>query len=289
MTLTVFTPTYNRASMLPRLYESLRSQTCHDFEWLIIDDGSVDDTAGVAQSFTGEGIFPVRYQHKENGGKHTAYNLALELAAGGLFFCVDSDDYLAPDAVERVISAAGDLGPEQGIIAYKQNTTGKLLSNSFPEEVRFSTFNDLWLKHGCGGEFSLIFPTELARKYPFPVFSGERFVTESVVYDRISPECEMLLLPRAVTVCEYQPDGYSQNANVVMAKNPSGFCLYFMQRIDLMPSMISKLVCAGKYWCFRWISKNKTLRYTGKHRIICGLGWVLGLAFRGYYKVVRGF
>ena len=114
-------------------------------------------------------------------------------------------------------------------------------------------------------------------------------MTESVVYDRISPECEMLLLPRAVTVCEYQPDGYSQNANAVMAKNPSGFCLYFMQRIDLMPSLISKIICAEKYWCFRWISKNKTLQYTGKHRFLCGLGRVLGLVFRGYYKVVRGF
>ena len=289
MTLTLFTPTYNRASMLPRLYESLRSQTCYDFEWLIIDDGSVDDTAGVVQSFAGEGTFPVRYQYKENGGKHTAYNLALELAGGKLFFCVDSDDYLAPDAVERIVSAANELGEEQGIVAYKQDTTGKLLSDGFPAEVKFSAFNDLWLKHGCCGEFSLVFPTELARKYPFPVFLGERFVTESVVYDRISPKCEMLLLPRAVTVCEYQPDGYSQNANAVMAKTPGGFCLYFMQRIDLMPSMISKLVCAGKYWCFRWISKNKTLRYTGKHRIICGLGWVLGLAFRGYYKVARGF
>ena len=110
MTLTLFTPTYPRSPMLPRLYESLRDQTCHDFEWLIIDDGSADDTADVVQSFTGEGTFPVRYQHKENGGKHTAYNLALELAAGRLFFCVDSDDYLAPDAVERVVSAAGMWG-----------------------------------------------------------------------------------------------------------------------------------------------------------------------------------
>ena len=100
--LTVFTPAYNRAVTLPRLYESLLRQTCFDFEWLIIDDGSSDDTSRLIHSFTGEGKFPVRYVYKENGGKHTAHNLALEEAEGEWFLCVDSDDTLAPDAVEMV-------------------------------------------------------------------------------------------------------------------------------------------------------------------------------------------
>jgi glycosyltransferase involved in cell wall biosynthesis len=275
--------------MLPRLYESLRSQTTSDFEWLVVDDGSTDDTDKLVRQFASEAGFPVRYRYKENGGKHTAYNLGLELAEGKWFFCVDSDDFLAPDAVERIVSATKELSQEQGIIAYKQDTAGKLLSGSFPEDVRFVRFNDLTQRYGCDGEFSLIFSTDLARKYPFPVFSGEKFVTESVVYDWISEECEMLLLPRAVTVCEYQQDGYSQNANAVMGRNPSGFCLYFMQRIDMMPSLVSKIVCAGKYWCFRWISKNKTLRYTGKNGFLCTLGWPVGLIFRVYYKAARGF
>lgn len=289
MTLTVFTPTYNRAAMLSRLYDSLLTQTSYDFEWLIIDDGSTDETKKTAQRFTGEGRFPVRYYYKENGGKHTAHNLAVTLAAGGWFFCVDSDDFLAPNAVEQIVFSAKQLKEDQAIAAYKKDTKGNRLSGEFPAGLRFSKFNDLFAVYHCGGEFSLIFPTKLAREFPFPVFEGERFVTESVVYDRINQKCEMLLLPQAVTICEYQPDGYSQNANAVMARNPSGFCLYFMQRIDLMPTFTAKLTCAGKYWCFRWISKNRSLRYTGRHCLACGLGWPVGLVFRVYYKFVRGF
>lgn len=289
MTLTVFTPTYNRATMLSRLYDSLRSQTCLDFEWLIIDDGSSDDTCASVQSMIKEAPFSVRYQYKENGGKHTAYNLGLEMAEGEWFFCVDSDDYLAQDAVEKILSAITELGKNQGIVAYKQDTNGKRLSDAFPKDLRFSRFCEMSLRHGCRGEFSLIFPVETARKYPFPVFARERFVTESVVYDRISEACEMLLLPQVVTICEYQTDGYSQNANAVMAKNPNGFCLYFMQRIDIVPSWLSRLVCAGKYWCFRLIAKNKDLRYRGKNRFLCALGLPVGLIFRIYYKVLRGF
>lgn len=289
MTLTIFTPAYNRAAMLPRLYESLLSQGRFDFEWLIVDDGSTDDTEQIAQRFTGEGCFPVRYVRKENGGKHTAHNLALMLAQGNWFFCVDSDDYLASDAVSEIIRVLKELEPDQGIIAYKADPAGKLFSKVFPDGLSITRLNELMITRGCNGEFSLIFPIKVIRQYPFPTFAGERFVTESVVYDRIDPLCEMVLLPKTVTICEYQADGYSQNANGVMARNPSGFCMYFMQRIDLMPSLVSRVSCAGKYWCFRWIAKNGDIPYSGRYKLLTYLSAPLGLIFRAYYKFVRGF
>lgn len=287
MKLTVFTPAYNRADTLVRLYESLKAQTCRDFEWLIVDDGSTDATRQVAAGFHAD--FPVHYYYKENGGKHTAYNLGLTLAQGELFYCVDSDDLLPPDGVAAILEAAASLPPRHGIVAYKQDTQGKRLSGEFPAGLGAVRFSDLSLRYGCGGEFSLIFPTEVAKEFPFPVFEGERFVTESVVYDRIEQVCPLIPLPRVVMLCEYQADGYSQNANAVMARNPAGYCLYFMQRIDRMPSFKAKLVCAGKYWCFRWISKNRKLVYIGKHRMLSWLGIPVGLLFRVYYKCVRGF
>lgn len=285
--LTIFTPSYNRARQLPRLYESLLAQDCFDFEWLIVDDGSSDDTAQVVQAFTDNGKFPVHYCFKENGGKHTAYNLALEQAAGEWFFCVDSDDYLAPNAVADILKAAGTLEDMQGIIAYKQTQEGTRLSDPFPVGVSACKMHALSLQYGCSGEFSLVFATELAKKYPFPVFAGERFVTESVVYDRIDGEAELYLLPKVLTICEYQADGYSQNANAVMKKNPTGYCLYFMQRIDLQRSFAARVIHAGKYWCFRWISKNKTLRYRGRHKLLTALAVIPGLMFRIYYKLIR--
>lgn len=287
MTLTIFTPTYNRAATLPRLYESLLAQKETDFEWLIVDDGSTDDTRQLVAGFTGEGKFPVRYEHKENGGKHTAYNLGLQLARGDYFFCVDSDDLLAAGSVKGILDEVKNLSENQGIVAYKQDLSGKRLSGEFPEQLQGCLFHELPIKHGCNGEFSLVFPTELARKFPFPVFEGERFVTESVIYDRISLVCPMLPLRVVLTVCEYQEDGYSSDANAVMARNPSGYCLYFMQRIDLLPSFRKRLVCAGKYWCFRWISGRRELRYRGDHRLALALGWGAGVAFRVYYKLFR--
>ncbi len=286
--LTVFTPAYNRADMLPRLYRSLCEQTCDDFEWLIIDDGSTDDTAMVVQSFIDEKKVNIRYCKKENGGKHSAHNLALEQAAGAWFLCVDSDDLLAPDAVAKLAEKRTQLNGEQGIIAYKQDFGGRLLSGAFPEGIQKTQMYRLTAEYGCQGEFSLAFATDFARQFPFPVFDGERFVTECVVYDRMDRNGEFALLPEVVTVCEYQAGGYSSDASRLMRNNPAGYCLYFLQRIDLQRSLKQRMITAGKYWCFRWICKRKELKYDGKHRILVALSVLPGLFFRIYYKLLRG-
>lgn len=281
--LTVFTPAYNRANTLPRLYESLLAQSSFDFEWLIIDDGSADATAQVAKGFTGEGKFPVRYVRKENGGKHTAHNLALEKAAGDWFVCVDSDDLLSPGAVQAILAAAVN---HSGIIAYKEDLEGNRLSDPFPEVAAVESLLQLEQAYGCRGEFTLAFRTDFARQFPFPVFRGERFVTECVVYDRMLGS--FALLPDTVTRCEYQPDGYSADTNRLMKNNPNGYCLYFLQRIDLAESFVQRVVTAGKYWCFRGICKNKELTYRGKHRLAAALGAAAAPVFRLYYKKFRG-
>lgn len=285
MKLTIFTPAYNRAATLPRLYRSLQYQTCHDFEWLVVDDGSTDHTPELMASLAGEQAFPVRYIRKENGGKHTAHNLALELARGEWFLCVDSDDYLAEQAVEHILDQAADSVP--GLVAYKADIRGKRLCGEFPRGLERVKLHALAMDHGCGGEFTLVFRTDFAKKYPFPVFPGERFMGESVIYDRMDRDGEFALLPEVITICEYQPDGYSSNFNRLMKQSPTGFCLYFLQRIDLQRSWVSRLVCAGKYWCFRYISGNKDLNYTGAHTLTSALGAVLGQLFRLYYKIFR--
>ena len=289
MMLTVFTPTYNRAGYLQRLYESLRRQKQQDFEWLVVDDGSTDDTAQVVKSFQAQSDLTIRYVCKENGGKHTAYNEALKHARGNWFLCVDADDYLSDDALEWLFGMLAQLPEDQGVAAYKSDQTGKTLSDAFPAEVTTCKISDLSLRLNCRGEFTFVFPTKVAREYPFPEFPGEKFVGENVVYDRIEQVCPVNLLGQVITVCEYLPDGYSQNFGGLMKKNPSGFCVYFLQRIDLIPGLVGRWSCAGKYWCFRFISGNKTLKYHGPHKGAWVLGWPLGLAFRLYYKLLRGF
>ena len=288
MILTLFTPAYNRANTLPRLYESLLAQSCFDFEWLIIDDGSSDETARTVGGFDGGGKFPVRYVYKENGGKHTAHNLALQEARGDWFLCIDSDDILTPNAVEDVLAAAKDLPENTGIASYKKEFDGRMLGGPFPEGLRYEKMYRLSLIHHCGGEFAYAFPTEYARRFPFPVFSGERFMGECVVYDRMDAVGQMYLLPKVTMVCEYLPDGCSGQFTRLIKNNPRGFCLYYMQRIDLVPFLSERVVNAGKYWSFRWISKNQGPRYSGGHRLLTYLCLPVGMAFRVYCKVIRG-
>lgn len=288
MTITIFTPTYNRANRLHRVYDSLTKQNCYDFEWLIIDDGSADNTENIVQSFLDEKRFLVRYVKQQNGGKHRAYNRALELAQGDWFFCLDSDDWLADGAIEKILDFVY-YREDKLILAYKKDEKGKLLSDEFPENMAPISLRKLNDDCHCNGEFSLIFRTEYARNYPFPVFEGERFITESVVYDRMFASEKAVLLPAIITICEYQQDGLSNNLNRIMKANPAGYCLYFMQRIDMQTNWKERVIAAGKYHCFAMFSGKNKSRYTGKHKICVALTVPLGGLFWCYYKLVRGF
>ena len=285
--LTIFTPTFNRATKLKRIYDSLLVQTGIDFEWLIVDDGSTDNTKEVVKGFS-TNKFPIRYYKKENGGKHTAYNFALEHARGDFFLCVDSDDWLSKDAV-KIISQIFSNKQENIVLAYKRDHTGRLLSKKFPSNVSRMGILELEHYYQCVGEFSLIFRTKYAQKYPFPVFNGEKFVTESVVYDRMFISEKAFLLPEVITECEYQSDGLTNNLNAIMKKNPAGYCLYFMQRIDLQDKIIQRIIVAGKYHCFCHLAGKQKSDYIGRYPFLVMTTKFLGSIFLLYYKVLRGF
>lgn len=288
MKLTIFTPTYNRKNLLARVYSSLQKQEIYDYEWLIIDDGSTDGTEEIINSFMNDN-FPVRYYRKQNGGKHTAHNLAVKLAYGEFFMCLDSDDWLADDALRLLMSSLEKCSQSEGVIAYKVDEAENLLSDEFPDNLETSTTSELVINRKCTGEFVLVYPTPLLRKNPFPIFSGEKFITESVLYDKLSKQSRMLLLPKVICVCEYQSEGYTNRINEIMKNNPAGYCLYFMNRIDLQPTLKERVVYAGKYHCFRWFAKKQQSYYKGTHSLSVALSVILGCAFWAYYKSIRGF
>lgn len=288
MMLTIFTPTYNRADKLERIFISLCKQNCLDFEWLIIDDGSTDHTQDVVKSFMKAAPFSIRYCFQNNGGKHRAYNRALMLARGEFLFCVDSDDWLPEHAVRYIEAASKDLISKQYIVAYKLDEKGRQLSGEFPD-APVTSIRELDEKYRCNGEFSLVFPMGLARQYPFPEFDGERFITESVVYDRIDLAAQPKLLPKTLTICEYQSEGLTNNLNKIMKNNPAGYCLFFVQRIDIQSSFVKRVICAGKYQCFCLFAGNKKTTYNGRHRFLVTLSTPVGWAFACYYKWRRGF
>ena len=251
MKLTIFTPTYNRRELLPRLYESLRKQTCTDFIWLIVDDGSTDDTGSLIDAWKREAAFLIRYERTENGGKMRAHNRGVELCDTGLFLCVDSDDWLVEDAVETIYAQKEHLLSENvaGIVAHKgKNENEPLYDIPFPKSGT-STLYGLYL-NGFRGETTLVFKTEILKQYPFPEIDGEKYVPEDFIYDKIDAKYVLYILPRILTVCELVSDGYTDSLKRLKADNPRAWYLYYAQRARITPLSVLKWKYLGYYICY---------------------------------------
>ncbi len=286
MLLTIFTPAYNRGKLLPRLFESLQKQSCHNFEWLIVDDGSTDDTKTVVAGFK-TSLFPIRYIKKENGGKHTAHNLGITEAKGAFFFCVDSDDWLPQNSVGDIINSISNMQEnDYALLGYKTLENGKMICKSFRDNLPHKGFYEL-TETEIGGEYAIVMKTELIKTHPFPVVNGERFSTECILYDVMEIQgFTMCPCPHILTVCEYQEDGLTGTSNRILIENPTCYQIYNMQRIDLAYRFKKRIHHALSYHAFKHLSKNKTYLYHGKHRFIVALTSPLGPIAALYYKII---
>ena len=253
MRLTVFTPTYNRRELLARAYASLTRQTVKDFEWLIVDDGSTDGTDDEVKGWIDEGLVPIRYHYRENGGKMRAHNTGAGLARGEFFMCLDSDDYFTDTAVEDMLgaydSAVADVvtdKPVGGGVAHKGCTNEKLLGNSEFPDVRTSTLYGLYLQ-GFSGETTLMYRTDILRRFPFPETEGEKYVPEDYIYDKIDEVCVLAVLPRIVTVCEITDGGYTDSVKKLKRENVNAFYLFYEQRAFITPPGLRRLKYLGRY------------------------------------------
>lgn len=288
MLITVFTPTYNRAHTLSRTFESLMAQSYRDFEWLIVDDGSTDNTEEVVKKFCIKSEFAIRYIKKSNGGKHTAYNVALEEARGDLFFVVDSDDWLCINSLTEISSIAvqiDDYDSIAGIIALKSTPDGTIISRPFTKECYTATFRELELS-GQGGERSIIFKTNIAKLYPFPIIEGERFMPEGVVYDKFNQDYKFVIRNNSLTICEYQMNGLSSAPRSLMFKNPGGYTLYYRNRIDMAASLSERFGYMIRYNLFKHLYRGSgVLVYKGRYWILCAILKVFTPLVLLYYYV----
>lgn len=284
--ITIFTPTYNRAVTICRTYNSLVNQTCKDFEWLIVDDGSTDGTENLVQRWIAEADFPIRYIVQPNGGKYRAYNNGLKHAEGEFFICVDSDDWLPTNAVELIHSYSDKLRADKslaGIIALKMFQDGKVLGNPYKNPGSSRSLYDLELS-GEGGERSLIFKTSVAQMFPFPEDTTEKFVTESVIYDRFHGKYQFIVSNNVLTVSEYQVDGLSSNPRALMLRNPAGYKLYYAQRIDMSPSFLGRIAYILRYHAFRLLYGGAAYDYQGQHRLLVTILSPLGYFVKLFYN-----
>lgn len=228
--LTIFTPAYNRAHTLPRTYQSLLVQDCKDFIWLVVDDGSSDNTADLVKGWQKENNgFEIRYIFKENGGMHTAHNVAYANIDTELNVCVDSDDALSKGAVKKILSkwqAVKDDG-YAGIIALDANMeTGEVIGDRFPSEMTETTVVNFYAA-GRSGDKKLIYRTDVINQYPpYPVFEGERYVSLAYKYRLIDQDYKLAVLDEVVCDVEYQADGSSGTMYKQYLKNPKGFAFW---------------------------------------------------------------
>ena len=214
--ITLFTPTYNRVHLLSRLYNSILMQDVIDVEWLIVDDGSIDDTEVLIENFQKESIINIRYYKKSNGGKHTAINFGLQYAKGELFFIIDSDDVLAENALKIIKTHYQSIKNNDkicGIVGLSQHIDKhEIVGDYFLRDDWEVSFADIYLKYHLKGDKSVAFKTEVLKKYPFPEKQGIRFVFEALVWHEMSKKYNVLALNKIVQFVEYQKSGVSDSS-----------------------------------------------------------------------------
>lgn len=224
--LTVFTPAYNRAHTLPRTYESLCRQDCKDFIWLIVDDGSKDETAQLVKGWQNvENGFEIQYVYKENGGMHTAHNIAYENIHTELNMCIDSDDRMALGAVRKIKDAWEKVRNEEyaGMIALDADFSGNIIGKGFFEGVDATTLGGYYASGGMGDK-KLIYRTDIINSVPpYPVFPGERYVGLVYKYTLVDQKYKLFVLNEVVCEVEYQADGSTGTMWKQYLKNPQGF------------------------------------------------------------------
>ncbi len=258
-TLTIFTPAYNRAHTIGKTYRSLCRQTSKDFEWLVIDDGSTDNTEDLVKRWTKEADFLIRYIYQENQGMHGAHNTAYRNIHTELNTCIDSDDYMPDDAVETIISFWNENKSEKyaGFIGLDCREDGSIIGSKFNETQKETTLTDFYASGGSGDK-KIVYRTDIIRKYPeYPLFEGERYVGLAYKYMLIDRDYKMLTLNKPLVIVEYQTDGSSHSMYQQYWHNPQGFAFYRKTEMIVTPSVKRKFMSCIHYVSSSIIARNR--------------------------------
>jgi glycosyltransferase involved in cell wall biosynthesis len=236
---TVFIPTFNRAHTLGRALQSVAEQSFRDFEVLVVDDGSTDETARLVESWQQAADFPIIYHRQENQGKHGAHNTALGLATGELMVVLDSDDRLAPDAL-TILKRHWDAIPDsdkpafagvEGLCAFMDS--GKVAGSRYPQDLMDSNYIQIRKTYQVGGDKKNAIRTAVMREFPYPRFDGEHHIRPSLLFKRIAQKYKMRYVNEVIQLIEYQSDGLSSNRFELRMRNPQGFACYFREEVNI--------------------------------------------------------
>lgn len=285
--LTVFTPAYNRAHTLGRTYASLCAQTCKDFIWLIVDDGSQDETADLVQSWQKlDNGFAIEYIRKENGGMHTAHNAAYAHIRTELNTCIDSDDRMPPDAVELILdkwASVRDRG-YAGLIALDADFDGNVIGKGFPEGMEETTLSGYYAGGGSGDK-KLVYRTDVINSVPaYPVFEGEKYVALAYKYRLIDQQYRLAVLDRVICEVEYQADGHSTGMWREYLRSPRGFAAWRKVCMQYPESKKRLIVDCMHYVSSSLIAGNRRFIQESPRKALTVLMVPAGLALTQYIR-----
>ena len=243
--LTIFTPTYNRGKELKRLYNSLVHQTCPHFTWLIVDDGSSDQTKDIVSEMISENKIDISYFYQENQGKMIAHNKGVEMTKTDLFICVDSDDILLPEAVDKILANCHlEDNSFAGWIFLRGKPDGSPLGTPFTDSMleNAKSLTDLYEKYHFLGDTALVFRTSIIKQYRFDLYPGEKFIGEDYLYKQIEKDYDFLPVNDIFYITEYQADGYSENVTAHIMKSPHNYIKLKQICLETSSSVKYKLI-----------------------------------------------
>lgn len=259
--ITVFTPTYNRASTLVMVYKSLLAQTLRSFEWLIVDDGSTDNTGDLVRMWQLEAPFPIRYIYQNNGGKHVATNVGVREARGELFLFLDSDDTCMPETMEQFKDLWESIpdharGRYSTVSVLCVDSKGEVVGRQYPADVVDAENGWEQFKLRSSGERFGINKTDILRSFPFPQFDGEKFIPEGIVWNRMALQYGARFVNKALRTYEQRPDSLSTSSIRIRANSPVGTSLYYNELSHMPLPMWEKLKAAASYVRFSFHGKT---------------------------------
>ena len=265
MKLSILTATYNRGKYLQKLYDSIKENLKYNLncEWIIVDDGSTDDTKQYVKKFIDENIVHIIYYYQKNNGKMSAINEAVKLATGNLTVDCDSDDYFVPDAFEKIEKNANKLLENENLYAMvflKKENDGKISGKEFKSQEQITSIFDLYFKDDVQGEKIIVFNSKIRKMYSHQLEHNEKFITESRMYHKMDDKYKVIAINDVVEQGSYIEDGYTKNINKTFKESPCGYYMYFKEILskDMNGVLFSKRLYAIKHYIlFSYLTNNK--------------------------------
>lgn len=289
--LTIFTPTYNRAYILPKLYNSLMNQSNKEFIWLVVDDGSTDETEMLVKKWIDESNICIQYIKQENQGKHIAHNTGVENCQTELFFCVDSDDYLLEHAIETILDDCQKINSEEicGIVSIRITEDMSPIGTDMPQNIKYSSLTDLYQKYGLRGDSALIFKTQVLREFKFPQIKGEKFIGEEYIYCQIDVMYKLYISYDKYYVCNYLEDGYTTNMFKLITNNPKGYMKLKQIKLKTSKGFFPNYKAASLYIVGGWLASESQILKTSTKKIYVILAYPLAVIVYlvRFYRISR--